>query len=104
MKKQKMPVAPAQTHQVDIDALIAPYEVRCVQRELELTQEKLRCSEKMRIEEKRAAQKEKDGIMGFVGVVALLVVFAMCMLSKEMWTAIFPVLGLVAIMKKVGWI
>lgn len=90
--------------QVDVDKLMAPYEKRWLEQELDRTRLLLLASERKRSEERKAAQREKDGIMGFVGVTALLVVLAACALSSAPWTAVFIALGLVAIMKKVGWL
>lgn len=90
--------------EIDVDKLMAPYERRWLERELDETRAKLIESERKRTEEKKAAQKERDEIMGFVGLTAGLVVLAGCALSSAPWTALFILLGLVAIMKKVGWI
>lgn len=90
--------------QIDVDKLMAPYERQWLERELDETRAKLIESERKRTEEKKAAQKERDEIMGFVGLVAGLVILAGCALSSAPWTALFIFLGIVAIMRKVGWL
>ena len=90
--------------QVEVDKLIAPYERKWLEDELEKTKWMLRESECKRREEHKAHRKEKDEIMGFFGCTALLVVFAAAALSSAMWTSIFVGLGLVAMMRKVGWL
>lgn len=61
-------------------------------------------SEMRRAEEKRAAQREMDGLVGFVGVIALLIVTAVCILAAPIWTACLPMAGMLAVMRKVGWL
>lgn len=102
MKKKNKPI-PAQ-NPINVDALLAPYENAALRRELLATQMRLMESERNLHAQKKAAQKEKDEIMGFVCVVAGLVILAGCALSSAPWTAVFIALGLVAIMRKVGWL
>lgn len=90
--------------QVEVDKLIAPYERKWLEDELEKTKWMLRESECKRREERKAHRKEKDEIMGFVSCTAGLVVMAMCAVSSAAWTAIFICLGIAAIMRKVGWL
>lgn len=61
-------------------------------------------SEITRAEEKRAAQDEMDGLVGFVSVIALLIVAAVCVLAAPIWTACLPVAGMLAVMRKAGWV
>lgn len=72
--------------------------------ELAQTQRALVHSEMCRAEEKRAAQREMDGLVGFVSVIALLIVTAVCVLAAPIWTACLPLAGMLAVMRKVGWI
>ena len=61
-------------------------------------------SEMTRAKEKRAAQDEMDGLVGFVSVIALLIVTAVCILAAPIWTACLPLAGMLAVMRRVGWI
>lgn len=61
-------------------------------------------SEMRRAEEKRAAQREMDGLAGFVSVGVLLVVAAVCALAAPVWTAALPLALMVAVMRKSGWL
>lgn len=61
-------------------------------------------SELLRSEEKRAARREMDGMVGFVSVIALLVIAAVCILAAPIWTACLPLAGMLAVMRKVGWL
>ena len=61
-------------------------------------------SEMTRAKEKRAAQDEMDGLVGFVSVIALLVIAAVCVLAAPIWTACLPLAGMLAVMRKVGWV
>lgn len=72
----------------------------------ELAQARLevRQSEITRAKEKRAAQDEMDGLVGFVSVIALLVIAAVCVLAAPIWTACLPLAGMLAVMRKVGWV
>ena len=72
--------------------------------ELAQMQRELVHSEMRRAEEKRAAQREMDGLVGFVSVIALLIVTAVCILAAPIWTACLPIAGMLAVMLKVGWL
>ena len=72
--------------------------------ELARMQRALAHSEMRRAEEKRAAQDEMDGLVGFVSVIALLVIAAVCVLAAPIWTACLPMAGMLAVMRKVGWL
>lgn len=61
-------------------------------------------SEMTRAKEKRAAREEMDGLVGFVSVGVLLVITAVCILAAPIWTACLPLAGMLAVMRKVGWI
>lgn len=61
-------------------------------------------SEMTRSNEKRAAQEEMDGLVGFVSVIALLVIAAVCVLAAPIWTACLPLAGMLAVMRRVGWL
>ena len=72
----------------------------------ELAQARLevRQSEITRAKEKRAAQDEMDGLVGFVSVIALLIVTGVCVLAAPIWTACLPLAGMLAVMRRVGWL
>ena len=89
---------------VDVDGILAISENETLKRELLHVRALLIESERKRREQKKAAQKEKDEIMGFCGCTALLVVMAMCVVGSAPWTAIFIALGILAMMRKVGWL
>ena len=72
--------------------------------ELAQMQRALVHSEMRRAEEKRAAQDEMDGLVGFVSVIALLIVTAVCVLAAPIWTACLPLAGMLAVMRKAGWV
>ena len=72
--------------------------------ELAQTQRALAQSEMTRANEKRAAQEEMDGLVGFVSVIALLVIAAVCVLSAPIWTACLPLAAMLAVMRRVGWL
>ena len=61
-------------------------------------------SEITRAKEKRAAQDEMDGLVGFVSVIALFVITAVCVLAAPIWTAFLPLAGMLAVMRRVGWV
>ena len=71
--------------------------------ELAQTQRALVHSEMTRAKEKRAAQDEKDELVGFVSVIALLIVTGVCVLAAPIWTVCLPLAGMLAVMRKVGW-
>ena len=61
-------------------------------------------SEMTRAKEKRAAREEMDGLVGFVSVISLLIVTAVCVLAAPIWTACLPLAGMLAVMRKAGWV
>ena len=61
-------------------------------------------SEMTRAKDKRAARREMDGLVGFVSVIALFVVAAVCILAAPIWTACLPLAGMLAVMRKAGWV
>lgn len=99
--KKKMP---SEARHIDVEGILAISENETLKRELIRMSAMLLESERKCRDQKKAAQKEKDEIMGFCGCTALLVVMAMCAVGSAPWTAIFIALGIVAIMKKVGWL
>ena len=72
--------------------------------ELARMQRALVHSEMLRAEEKRAAREEMDGLVGFVSVISLLVIAAVCVLAAPIWTACLPLAAMLAVMRKVGWV
>ena len=72
--------------------------------ELAQMQRELMQSEMIRSEEKRAAREEMDGLVGFVSVISLLIVTAVCVLAAPIWTACLPLAGMLAVMRKAGWV
>ena len=106
MSKKKLP-AVVQTEENEalfLAALNARAEANRRGAELAQTQRALVHSEMFRAEEKRAAQREMDGLVGFVSVIALLVIAAVCVLAAPIWTACLPLAGILAVMRKVGWV
>ena len=88
----------------DVEGILAISENETLKRELLHVSALLMESERKRRDQRKAAQKEKDEIMGFVGVTAGLVVLAGAVLSSAAWTSAFICLGIAACMKKVGWL
>ena len=103
MKKSKYNQHNELSH-TDVEGILAISENETLKRELLHVSALLMESERKRREQKKAAQKEKDEIMGFCGCTALLVVMAMCAVSSAPWSAIFIALGILAMMRKVGWL
>lgn len=106
MSKKKLP-AVVQTEENEalfLAALNARAEANRRGAELAQARLELRQSEITRADEKRAAQDEMDGLVGFVSVIALLVVAAVCILAAPIWTACLPLAGMLAVMRKVGWV
>lgn len=103
MSKNKNPpaVVQADNEELFLAALNAKAEANRTVAEL---QRALVRSELLRSEEKRAAQDEMDGLVGFVSVIALLIVTAVCVLAAPIWTACLPLAGMLAVMRKVGWV
>ncbi len=106
MKKQKMlPVRAAEMNEdLFLAMLSAKSEARTVQQRLMAAQTKLHLSEAARKEAQRAAQQEKDGMVAFFGVMAGLVVSGVCILAAPVWTAVLPIVGTLAMMRKAGWL
>lgn len=104
-KKKNLPaVAQAGNEELFFAALNAKAEANRKGEELAQTQRALVHSEMIRAKEKRAAQDEMDELVGFVSVIALLVIAAVCVLAAPIWTACLPLAGMLAVMRKVGWI
>ncbi|MDD6878270.1 MAG: hypothetical protein PUD44_10940 [Clostridiaceae bacterium] len=54
--------------------------------------------------EKQKRKKELGGLTAFVGVGAALCVAGACWLAAPWWTAVAPLVLMVAVMRKAGWI
>ena len=94
----------ADNEELFLAALNAKAEANRRGAELAQMQRALVHSEMRRAEEKRAAQREMDGLVGFASVIALLVIAAVCVLAAPIWTACLPLAGMLAVMRKVGWL
>ena len=106
MGKKKLP-AVVQTEENEalfLAALNARAEANRRGAELAQARLEVRQSEITRAKEKRAAQDEMDGLVGFVSVIALLVIAAVCVLAAPIWTACLPFAGMLAVMRRVGWL
>ena len=105
MSKKNLPaVMQADNEELFLAALNAKAEANRRGAELAQMQRALVHSEMRRAEEKRAAQREMDGLVGFVSVIALLIVTAVCVLAAPIWTAALPLAMMVAVMRKSGWL
>ncbi len=105
MSKKNLPaVVQADNEELFLAALNARAEANRRGAELAQARLELMQSEITRAEEKRAAQREMDGLVGFVSVGVLLVVAAVCALAAPVWTAAMPLALMVAVMRKVGWV
>ena len=106
MSKKKLPaVVQAEDNEaLFLAALNARAEANRRGAELARMQRALVHSEITRAKEKRAAQDEMDGLVGFVSVIALLIVTGVCILAAPVWTACLPLAGMLAVMRKVGWV
>ena len=105
MSKKNLPaVVQADNEELFLAVLNARAEANRRGAELAKIQQALVHSEMRRAEEKRAAQCEMDGLVGFVSVIALLIVTAVCVLAALIWTACLPLSGMLAVMRKVGWV
>ena len=105
MSKKNLPaVVQADNEELFFAALNAKAEANRRGAELAQARLELRQSEITRAEEKRAAQREMDGLVGFVSVIALLIVTAVCVLAAPIWTAALPLAMMVAVMRKSGWL
>ena len=104
-KSKNLPaVVQADNEELFLAVLNAKAEANRRGAELAQMQRALVHSEMRRAEEKRAAQREMDGLVGFVSVIALLVIAAVCILAAPIWTAALPLAGMLAVMRKVWWI
>lgn len=106
MKNKKMlPVRAAEMNEdLFLAMLSAKAEARTKQRQLAAAESKLHLTQMARKEEQRAAQKELDGMVAFFGVMAGLVVSGVCILAAPVWTAVLPIVGTLAVMRKAGWL
>ena len=107
MSKKKNLPAVVQTEENEtlfFAALNAKAEANRRGAELAQMQRALVHSEMRRAEEKRAAQREMDGLVGFVSVIALLIVTGVCVIAAPIWTACLPIAAMLAVMRKVGWV
>ena len=105
-KKRNLP-AVVQTEENEalfLAALNARAEANRRGAELAQTQLALVHSEMLRSEEKRTARREMDGLVGFVSVISLFVIAAVCILAAPIWTACLPLAGMLAVMRKAGWV
>ena len=105
MSKKNLPaVVQADNEELFLAALNARAEANRRGAELALMKRALVHSEMRRAEEKRAAQDEMDGLVGFVSVISLLVIAAVCVFAAPIWTVCLPLAGMLAVMRKVGWL
>lgn len=107
MSKKKNLPAVVQTEENEalfLAALNARAEANRRGAELAQARLEVRQSEITRAKEKRAAQDEMDGLVGFVSVIALLIVTGVCVLAAPIWTACLPLAGMLAVMRRVGWL
>ena len=105
MSKKNLPaVVQADNEELFLAALNARAEANRRGAELARMQRALVHSEIARVKEKRAAREEMDGMVGFVSVIALLVIAAVCVLAAPIWTACLPLAGMLAVMRRVGWL
>ena len=105
MSKKNLPaVVQADNEELFLAALNARAEANRRGAELAQARLELMQSEITRAEEKRAAQREMGGLVGFVSVIALLIVTAVCILAAPIWTVCLPLAGMLAVMRRVGWL
>ena len=106
MKKEKrLPqVATASNDDLFLALISAKCDARAKERQLMLAETKLHLMEASCKEERRAAQKALDGMVGFISVMSGLVVTCVCVLAAPVWTAVLPMAGTAAVMRKAGWI
>lgn len=107
MSKNKNLPAVVQTEENEalfLAALNARAEANRRGAELAQTQLALVHSEMLRAEEKRTARREMDGLVGFVSVISLFVIAAVCILAAPIWTACLPLAAMLAVMRRVGWL
>ena len=55
-------------------------------------------------QERKRRKKERDGMAAFIGVGVCLCVIGACALAAPWWTAVTPMVLLVAVMRKARWI
>ena len=105
-KKKNLPavISVEENEALFLAALNAKAEANRTVAELAQMQRALVHSEMRRAEEKRVAQDEMDGLVGFVSVGVLLVVAAVCALAAPVWTAALPLALMVAVMRKAEWL
>lgn len=104
-KNKNLPaVVQADNEELFLAALNARAEANRRGAELAQARLELRQSEITRANEKRSAQDEMDGLVGFVSVGVLLVVAAVCALAAPVWTAAMPLALMVAVMRKCRWL
>ena len=106
MSKKNLPavISAEENEALFLAALNAKAEANRRGAELAQARLELMQSEITRAKEKRAAQDEMDGLVGFVSVIALLIVTAVCILAAPIWTACLPLALMVAVMRKAGWL
>ena len=105
MSKKNLPaVVQADNEELFLSALNARAEANRRGAELARVQRALVHSEITRAEEKRAARREMDGLVGFVSVISLFVIAAVCILAAPIWTACLPLAAMLAVMRRVGWL
>ena len=105
MSKKNLP-AVVQTEENEalfLAALNARAEANRRGAELARVQRALVHSEMTRAKEKRAARREMDGLVGFVSVFACLLAASVCWLAAPWWTAIAPLVLMMSVMRKAGW-
>lgn len=105
-KKRNLP-AVVQTEENEalfFSALNARAEANRRGAELAQTQLALVHSEMLRAEEKRTARREMDGLVGFVSVFACLLAASVCWIAAPWWTAVAPLVLMVSVMRKAGWV
>lgn len=54
--------------------------------------------------ERKKRKKEISGLTAFVGVGAALCVAGACWMAAPWWTAVAPLILMVAVMRKAGWV
>ena len=72
--------------------------------ELARMQRALVHSEMTRAKEKRAAQREMDGLVSFVSAFACLLAVTVCWIAAPWWTAVAPLVLMAGVMRKAGWV
>ena len=55
-------------------------------------------------QERKRRKKERDGMAAFIGVGVCLCVSGACALAAPWWTAVTPMVLMVVVMRKAGWI